>query len=512
MKRITSLLLVLAFLLAIPMAVSGEEDVITTITMFYPTSRSTNDYTNLVVEAVKEAIGVEMVVYAGSASEWKQQLSLYITSGEVPDIVAYMDVATFTTYAEQGVWYDLTSLIDDYPDIRPYVAAQTSDPDSVWARMTVDGKLYGIPYMSGCACKYLNVLRKDWMQNLGLEYPTTLDELTEILRAFTFDDPDGNGIKDTYGYGNASSIVNLTEFFGAFGATPREDTLLYADGKLYSSVISDEYRAALEYLRDIYAEGLIYPEIFTMTETQRYEEFVRGTYGCTTWWWTHGSNVINRYGFLEANPNGDIMFFDPVAGPDGYAGHVAEDPIMSVVAVSASCQNPEKALELLNYQATYDGYCTVYLGPEGQFWTKGENGKRNWDWTLEGVDKLGNAQNAMEYYKILGNNPVQNESKLLMKPSIRNNISKEQIIRINTAPIYSNVFVGLITPEYQQYGSETQKYFTDYTIKFITGEKNLDEEWDSYVEGYLACGGEAIRQSLLDLYNEKNGTNLVFGN
>ena len=85
MKRITSLLLVLAFLLAIPMAVSGEEDVITTITMFYPTSRSTNDYTNLVVEAVKEAIGVEMVVYAGSASEWKQQLSLYITSGEVPD-------------------------------------------------------------------------------------------------------------------------------------------------------------------------------------------------------------------------------------------------------------------------------------------------------------------------------------------------------------------------------------------------------------------------------------------
>ena len=70
MKRITSLLLVLAFLLAIPMAVSGEEDVITTITMFYPTSRSTNDYTNLVVEAVKEAIGVEMVVYAGSASEW----------------------------------------------------------------------------------------------------------------------------------------------------------------------------------------------------------------------------------------------------------------------------------------------------------------------------------------------------------------------------------------------------------------------------------------------------------
>lgn len=185
---------------------------------------------------------------------------------------------------------------------------------------------------------------------------------------------------------------------------------------------------------------------------------------------------------------------------------------MSVVAVSASCQNPEKALELLNYQATYDGYCTVYLGPEGQFWTKGENGKRNWDWTLEGVDKLGNAQNDMEYYKILGNNPVQNESKLLMKPSIRNNISKEQIIRINTAPIYSNVFVGLITPEYQQYGSETQKYFTDYTIKFITGEKNLDEEWDSYVEGYLACGGEAIRQSLLDLYNEKNGTNLVFGN
>lgn len=511
MKRLVSLLLVLAFVIALPMAAFAEEDD-TKITMFYQTSRSTNEFTDLVAEAIKEAIGVEVIVYPGSSTEWKQQLSMYISSGDVPDIVAWMDPTTFSTYAEQGVWYDLTDLIDNYPDIKPYVASQTDDPDSVWSRMTVNGKIYGVPYMSGAACKYLSVLRQDWMDNLNLEYPTTLDELTEVLRAFTFDDPDGDGEQNTYGYGNISDIVYLTEFFGAFGASPREDTYLYEDGKLYSTVISEEYKAALEYLHDIYAEGLIYPEIFTMTETQRYEEFVRGTFGCTTWWWTMTGNAVNRYGFFESNPNGAVTFMDPVTGPTGHAGHAAEDPISYVVAISASCKNVEKALELINYQASYEGYCTVYLGPEGQFWTMGEDGKRDWDWYLTGYDAKGNLINDMEYYKILGNNPVQNESVLLMESSPRNDIEKEQVVRVNTTPNYKNVFVGLITPEYQQFSSETKKFFTDYTIKFITGEKDIAEEWDAYVEGYLACGGEVVRQSLLDLYNDRNGTNYVFGN
>lgn len=293
----------------------------------------------------------------------------------------------------------------------------------------------------------------------------------------------------------------------------RIGSCILRDGKLYSSVISDGYRAALEYLRDIYAEGLIYPEIFTMTSTQRYEEWVRGTFGVTTWWWTYAANSVNRYGFFEANPDGGIAFFDPVTGPDGYAGHIAEDDISNVVAISAKSEHVDKALELINFQATYYGYLVVYSGVEDQFFTADiENKMLTWDWTLEGKDIYGNEINDMQFYKILGNNPIQNQSKLIMDDSKRNLIAKEQVKRVHTAPLIKNEFVGLTTEEYVALSSETEKYFTDYTIKFITGEKSIDDEWDAYVQGYLDVGGEEIRQSLLEVYNERNGTDYVFGN
>ena len=513
MKKVFSLLLalILTIGLATPITAGAEGEVVD-LTMFYPTSRSTNEFTDLVHQWAIDNLGINMIVTVGSSSEWKQQLALYMTSGDLPDVVAYMDEVTFRTYGEQGAWYDITDMLDDYPNIRPYVAAQTDDPEGVWARMSVDGCIYAVPYMAGSPVKYLNSMRKDWLDNLGLEVPTTLDELTEVMRAFTFNDPDGNGVNDTYGFGTADSLANLTEFFGAFGATPIDDTRL-VDGKMVTNVISENYKNALAYLRDVYAEGLIDPEIFTMTETQRYEEWVRGTFGIVTWWWTHAKNSITRYGFFDANPDADMVFFDPVTGPDGYSGHTAADDISNWVSISTTCTHPEAAMKLYDCQATFEGYMSFWAGPEGQFWEGDSTSETlTWHWSLEGKDKLGNEINDMEFYKILGNNPIQNLTLTLLPDEKSYNIQKDQAVRVFTAPAYKNAFIGLSTPELLDLSSETEKYYTNATIKFITGEMDLESEWDAYVAGYLNNGGETIRQSLLKLYNDRNGTSYEFAN
>ena len=513
MRRIVSTVLSIALLVSMVCIVASAEDTATPVTMFYQTTRSTNEFTELTRKWIADNLGIDMVVYPGSASEWQQQLSFYVTSDEVPDIVAYMDVNTFRSYAAEGLWYDLTDLLDDYPNIAEYVSSQTTDPDSVWARCSVDGKVYGIPYMAGLPCKNLNVVRKDWLDNLGLSVPTTLDEFTEVLRAFTYDDPDGNGIDDTYGYGTCSKTRYLTTFFGPFGATEREDTILHDDGKLYTNVISDEYKAGLKYLHELYAAGYISPDIFTKSETQMYEDWTRGSFGTVTWWWTNAGNAINRYGFFDENPNGEMAFFDPIVGPDGLSGHHAEDDLTYVVAISAKSEHVEEALKLLDFESTYYGYQTVYLGVEGQFFTADlDNNMLTWSWQVDNTDAYGNSINDMEYYKVLGNTSIQNQATLMLEDSDRNNILKEQVTRVYTAPVIRDVFVGLTTNEYAALSAETTKYYTDYMIKFVIGEKDIDEEWDSYVQGYLDVGGEAIRQSLLELYNANNGTNLVFGN
>src|SRR5690606_35611206 len=59
-----------------------------------------------------------------------------------------------------------------------------------------DGKSYGVPYSGQANALFI---RSDWLENLGLEAPTNWDELVEVATAFTEQDPDGNGIDDTYG-------------------------------------------------------------------------------------------------------------------------------------------------------------------------------------------------------------------------------------------------------------------------------------------------------------------------
>lgn len=66
--------------------------------------------------------------------------------------------------------------------------------------VTKDGKTYGLACAPVLTEGQVMVIRQDWLDNLGLKAPATLDEFEAVIRAFTEDDPDGNGKKDTYGF------------------------------------------------------------------------------------------------------------------------------------------------------------------------------------------------------------------------------------------------------------------------------------------------------------------------
>lgn len=56
----------------------------------------------------------------------------------------------------------------------------------------IDDKLYSL-YMGRPLSRHGIIYRKDWADNLGIEAPKNTDDFFEMLRAFTEDDPDGNG-------------------------------------------------------------------------------------------------------------------------------------------------------------------------------------------------------------------------------------------------------------------------------------------------------------------------------
>ncbi len=512
MKKMWVTVLSLLLLLNLwPAAALMEAKAPVTINVFYTSNCVMNEHTDKVRQWAIENLGVDINLTLGS-TEWKQQLALYITSGDIPDMVGYMDYQTFRTYAEEGVFLDLTDYLDEYTNIAPYVADQTAAPEAVWQRLSVDGRIYGIPYMSGAPTKYVNVIRKDWLDKLGLEMPTTLEELTEVMRAFAKNDPDGNGVNDTYGY-DAQNFLHLTSFFGAFGATTQEDYFLGEDGKIVTNVISQSYRNALAYVRDLYAEGLIDPEVFTNSMDQVFEKWVRGNFGVWTSWWTFPGNAYSRYGFGEANPDAEVAYLPPFTGPDGLSGHLAADDISSVVGLSynASPEVIDACMRVLDFQATGLGYRVFMYGIEGvHFEMDHEKDLTTWTFGMEGKDKLGNAITDMEVYKILGNNPIQYQTYYLDAESLSQQMYAGAVGAINESPILSNLFIGLTTEETKVFAAELTKYMTEMSIKFITGDASLDSDWDTYVSTYLKMGGDTVRQSLLKMYNGMNGTSYTF--
>lgn len=121
-----------------------------------------------------------------------------------------------------------------------------------WNQHTgIRGKLYGIPMVKDIARKGV-ILRKDWLDKLGLQVPQTTDELMQIAKAFTEEDPDGNGSKDTTGFIDRSDLVfgafkTLGFYFGTPSSWDVDDS-----GKVTPEFESEGYVKAMEYMKELY--------------------------------------------------------------------------------------------------------------------------------------------------------------------------------------------------------------------------------------------------------------------
>ena len=500
MKKTIALVVMLVLTTTLTLGALAEGP--TVVEMFYKTNRPMNDLTELTHQYVIDNLGIDMQLIQGS-DDWKQQLALFITSSDIPDLISFMDLNSFIAYAEEGVFYDLTDLIANYPNILDYVGGM-----EMLKRTSIDGRIYGIPSVTPARSYYVTNIRTDWLERLGLSIPKTLEEYTDVMRAFVNDDPDGDGKKNTYGFGGYG-YEYLTPFFGAFGATPQQAYFLNEDGTITTNVISADYKAALNYLHDIYVEGLIDPELFTSDYNQTQEKWVRGEMGIWTSWWSGAGNSVARFGFMEANPEGKLNVIQPPVGADGKSGVIGQDPVESVMAISYDCNNVEKVLELIDWACTNYGHKVLLYGIEGQFFENDENGNLIWNVEMDGKDRLGNEATDMQVYRFFYNIPVENEARALSDTPAQK-LYLESVGVYSTCATYPNLFMGLTSEAFVQYNSELTSYIKEWGIKFILGEASLEADWDNYVKTYLNMGGDEVRQSLLKEYNEQNATAHTF--
>lgn len=221
------------------------------------------------VEAFEKATGYKAEVTA-IFDDFEIKLAQRAGQKDLPDIVLN-DVSQLGTMQSQGILREI--------DLKEIKNSKDMTEQALKASKAVDGKTYGIPYSAQANAL---LIRSDWLKNLGLEAPTTWDELVEVAKAFTENDPDGNGQNDTYGLAVPGSTKRgyASWYFSNFLWAAGGDFITGSGDKWLPAMTSDAAIEATTWFRNLQCKaGVIQPGAPSMDTPPTNEAFESGIAG-----------------------------------------------------------------------------------------------------------------------------------------------------------------------------------------------------------------------------------------
>lgn len=200
----------------------------------------------------------------------KEKLSLALTSGDYTDAIGgwlLTDSDILKYGVEQKLFIPLEGYFEEYaPNIMKIL-----EREGVREAMTApDGHIYTIPYVTDAPLvDFEPFINTRWLDNVGMEMPTTTEELKEVLRAFKEQDANGNGDpNDEIPMSFDPNNKNTGYLCGYFGVSVDKYGMTMDGDKLTFGANTEEFKNGIKYLHELYAEGLIDQEAFTQDLSQ----------------------------------------------------------------------------------------------------------------------------------------------------------------------------------------------------------------------------------------------------
>lgn len=315
---------------------------------------------------MEEITGVHIDFTHPPIGQEGEQFKLLFASKEKPDLIEY----SWSAYTggpqkaiDEGMILDISEYLDYAPNFKKALYADTELAEE-YRRATImpSGAIYGFPtfnvgeYRTFCGI----TIRKDWLDELGLDVPETIDEWTTVLRAFK----EKKGAKAPL-TGELSGLLNYNIFVGAFGIGQR----FYVDGDdVKYGPMEDGYKEYVKVLNQWYEEGLIDNDIATNKSTLIDSKILNGESGALLY--TPIGGGIGKY--MGQQKEGSK--FELVAAPFPVLkkGDMNEYTIVDgdvntsgTVAISASCKDPIAAVKWMDQWYSEEGYYLMNFGVEG---------------------------------------------------------------------------------------------------------------------------------------------------
>lgn len=461
-----------------------------------------------VVEAMEKIMNVKIEWELTSNSQYATTMETRLAANvDLPDIINLAGPDP-SKYGAAGVLADITDLIT--PEITPHSYAWFQEnPEFLAAITSPDGKVYQLAGYRGRGeiggDPYGFALRTDWLETLGLEKPTTKEELYDVLVAFRDGDPNGNGQKDEIPFNG----MQISGFAYMWGLTTHSDGVWgQENGKVYFAPTSDAYREYLRFINTMYTEGLMDPEFATMKTDQVNAKIARGTVGSFFTW---GNTIVSHNQAVQSagveNGNYDLLLpFKQVNGEDGYM--MALTILCRPTGFSANSKVLKEAVHFMDWSAmSHEANVLTNFGIEDLSYTVDSAGNYAYtDFALNNPDGL----TPMEALRSLGSWPTFaysfiNESRHAMNitnpqvydltPELRNYI-KDGMVFAPANDEMSNV--------YNTYMNDITTYKDEMLYLFIDGSASLDTDWDDYVATVESMGIGSVVEIMQQRYDIAN--------
>lgn len=474
------------------------------------TARSLRDYNeSLFYQELEKRTGVKVNFQHPAVGTDKEQFNLLVASGKLPDIIEY----NFTAYSggpekaiADRVIIPLNDLIDKHaPNLKRYLEVNPA----IKKELTTDnGTLHVFPAIGAGNTNVTSgfVLRKDWLDELGLAVPETIGEWTEVLRQFK--------VKKN---AKAPLTIGLDDFNtdrlnGAFGI----GVSFYQDnGKVKFGPIEAAYKEYLTLLRSWYQEGLLDSDFATTDSRAKATKAISGVAGAFP---TFIGSGMGTYldSAKAANPAYDLVAAQhPVLKKgDEPRFFTAASPYRGdgSAAITPANKHAVETVKWLDYLYSEEGNMLKTFGVEGITFKMESGYPKYTDLIMKNPDKLSIGDAMAKYLRVAAPSPgfvgedryteqyytyTQQKDAVVTFNKYSDHLNKTRLGRITETPEEGQEVAAIM--------AEINTYTKEMFLKFIMGGESLDN-FDKYVrqlESMEIARVIEIKQAALDRYNKR---------
>lgn len=449
-----------------------------------------------------------------SAGDTSQQFNIMLASGSYPDII-YWPTDSYPgglpKLLQDGVAIKLNDLIEKHaPNFKKLLDSNAELKKQVTLN---DGTIAHFPKIELDLQRNAYIgfqLRKDWLDKVGLDVPTTIDEWYTVLKAFKEKDPNGNGLADEIPLGEYNNMKAIYTFAAAWGVR----TGFYlepASKKMAYGPLQPAFKEYVSTMNKWFNEGLIEPEYASLDGKAFDAKFTNNLYGAMVGYMS-GFDKFNSL-MKGGNPNFKLVASPDPIGPGGKPYSNNDSLIQHVggegAFISSQNKNPIHSVKFIDFMYGQEGSDLLNWGIIGETYQV-ENGKKTYtDKVMKNSEGLTPIDYSLRYAIPMFGFTKTMDRDAWTQLSLKTDEAKaanEIWYKSDKSLLLPNLsFTDEESQNYSQIMSEANTYFREMFLKFVMGVEPLSK-WETFVATLKKMGIEEaikIQQSAYDRFQAR---------